>query len=116
MTFSVGSSTPLISLNDFQVDRELLAVGLKDYYTGHDAQNKRGMLNLSRPVQRGVVSDWEATERIWWSAFDQLDTSPTDQPVLLTDPSLNPTATREAIAQVNVNLTVLRLWLRCGFA
>jgi actin-related protein len=103
MTLTTTTRTILLTTNQFQ-DRELIPVGLKDYYTGEEVQQRRGMLSLLRPVQRGSVKDWAAVERLWEAAFDRLEVSPSDQPVLLSDPPLNPTANRERMAQVSLRL------------
>ena len=57
-------------------------------------------------MEHGAVTDWEAMERVWQAAFSQLRVSAADQPVLMTEPLLNPTANRENMTQVGVAATL----------
>ena len=41
----------------------------KDNYVGNDAQEKRGLLSLKHPIQRGKIMDWEDMEKIWHHAL-----------------------------------------------
>ena len=83
------------------------ALGLMEHYVGDEAQQKRGLLSLQRPMEHGVVSDWEAMERVWQAAFGQLRVSAADRPVLMTEPVLNPMANRENMTQVGVAAQLL---------
>lgn len=38
----------------------------KDAYIGAEAQRARGVLHLTSPIERGVVTDWPDMERILW--------------------------------------------------
>ncbi len=67
---------------------------------GDEAQAKRGVLTLTHPTERGVVKSWEDMERVWSHALHtQLRACPSAQPVLLTEPPMNPTANRERVVQ-----------------
>jgi actin len=67
---------------------------------GYEAMLNRGMLWLTYPLERGIVTDWEAMEQIWRHTFYyELRVDPADQPVLLTETPLNPKANRERMAQ-----------------
>ncbi|VUZ56470.1 unnamed protein product [Hymenolepis diminuta] len=53
------------------------------------------------PIEHGYVTDWEDMEKLWNQIFyNELRVSPEEQPVLLTDPPLNPKANRERIATI----------------
>jgi actin-related protein len=76
---------------------------IKDCYVGSEAQEHREMLALSYPIQRGVVTDWDAMEKLWDYTFtNELHVSPeaSNMPVLLTDAPLNPKVNRERMAQI----------------
>ena len=36
----------------------------KDYYIGEEAQQKRGMLLLRYPLERGIVQNWDDMEKV----------------------------------------------------
>ena len=56
----------------------------------------RPALQEKWPIHRGVVEDWDAMEKIWLHTFrSELRVNPRLQPVLLTEPPLNPKANRE---------------------
>merc|ERR1711998_330010 len=66
-------------------------------YYGDEAQCKRGILNMTYPIERRNIINWEAMENIWRHAIDnELPGSwvgPTD--VLLTEPPPNGKEPRE---------------------
>lgn len=72
----------------------------KDSFVGDEAQQLRGFYSLSYPVQHGLVTDWDAMQRIWEHAFHKLNRQPQDTPCLLADALLNPMGQREKTAQV----------------
>ncbi|PIA14306.1 actin-2 [Coemansia reversa NRRL 1564] len=72
-----------------------------DHFIGRQAEELRGLLKVSYPLEHGVVTDWEDMERIWSYIYnDELKTLSEEHPVLLTEAPLNPSANREQAAQV----------------
>ena len=68
---------------------------------GEEALAKRGMLNMRYPVDRGVAVSWEDMEAIWSHIFyNELEVSPEDYPVLLTEVPMNPKANREELTRI----------------
>ncbi|OMJ73231.1 hypothetical protein SteCoe_28105 [Stentor coeruleus] len=58
----------------------------KDAYVGDEAQMRRGVLNMSYPISRGIVQNWEDMERVWAHAFNnELRTATDDHPVFITN-------------------------------
>ena len=41
----------------------------KDAVVGHTAVKRRGVLQLTSPIQRGEVIDWQNAEKIWHHTF-----------------------------------------------
>ncbi|KAI9326454.1 actin family [Zopfochytrium polystomum] len=90
----------------------------KDAYVGDEAQAKRGILSLRYPIDRGVVTNWEDMERIWFGGTAQTrfflrlvaagtihsTTScvllPRSTPFYSAEAPLNPKANREKMMQV----------------
>jgi len=72
----------------------------QDYFVGDYAEQHRGILKLSYPMEHGVVTDWEAMENIWDYCYKQLQVDKEEHPVLLTEAALNPTENRLKAAQI----------------
>ena len=67
---------------------------LADHYVGEESMAYRNNVTLRHPLERGVVSQWEEMELVWNHAYHRLRASPEQQPVLMTDSVLNPSANR----------------------
>nr|ABO26621.1 actin [Haliotis discus discus] len=81
---------------------EAYMVGLRrDQYVGDEAQTKRGVLSMAYPIHNGIVTNWDDMERIWNHVyFRELRAHPMDQPVLMTEPPLNPKRNREKMTEI----------------
>ncbi|XP_032752683.1 actin-related protein T3 [Rattus rattus] len=68
---------------------------------GDQAQERRSFLSISYPVERGLISSWGDMEIMWKHIYDyNLNLNPSDGPVLVTEPALNPLADRQHISEV----------------
>ncbi|KAM4887117.1 actin-related protein T3 [Thomomys bottae] len=75
--------------------------GAAELCVGDQAQDRRGALSISYPVERGLVSSWGDMEIMWKHIFDyNLKLKPCDGPVLITEPALNPLANRQQTCEV----------------
>ncbi|XP_003797069.1 actin-related protein T1-like [Otolemur garnettii] len=85
----------------------------KNYSLGEEAQYKNETLYFRYPIERGLITGWEDMEKLWKHLFEcRLRVKPCDQPVLMTEPSLNPRETREKLAEMmfeNFNVPALYL-------
>ncbi|XP_069893270.1 actin-related protein T2 [Dipodomys merriami] len=73
----------------------------KKYFVGEEALYKQEALHLHRPIQRGLITGWEDMEKLWKHLFEwELGVKPSDRPVLMTEPSLNPRENREKMAEM----------------
>ncbi|XP_017367332.1 actin-related protein T1 [Cebus imitator] len=71
------------------------------YLVGQEALYKYEALYLHYPIQRGLVTGWDDMETLWKHLFEwELRVKPSQQPVLMTEPSLNPRAIREKVAEI----------------
>lgn len=78
-----GSNIDSESNADFDAGQK--GFGKKDYYVGYDALSKQGLLDISRPIQRGHVKDWDDLEKIYHHCFiNELKIDSTERPVLTT--------------------------------
>ena len=73
----------------------------KEYYVGKNADEKRGILKLSYPVEKGIIEDWDGMEKIWDHCFtNELRCQPSDHNVMLTEAPMNPKENREKMAEL----------------
>ena len=70
-----------------------------DTYVVGSATNQIGTILTSYPIHRGVVTNFEHLEQIFYSTFFEVDAQIGQHPVLLVEPPLNPKSTRERITQ-----------------
>jgi len=72
-----------------------------DIFIGDSAQNNRGLLKLTYPMEHGIVTNWSDMEKLWYHMFTQeLKIQPEEHPLLLTEAPLNPRSNRDAMCQV----------------
>ena len=77
------------------------SAGLKSKYIGQEAWEKRPLLRCQYPIDRGVITNWDAMEELWRHTFsNELRADPADHPVLLTEAVVDPKANREKMAEV----------------
>ena len=75
----------------------VMAGGLEgEIFIGPKAEEHRGLLSIKYPMEHGIVKDWRAMEQVWQYLYskEQLQTTPEDHPVLLTEAPLNPISNR----------------------
>lgn len=79
----------------------MACIGLKDSYVGNEAQKKRTILNLTYPIEHGIITNWDEMEKIWHYIFyNELRVAPDEHAVLLTEAPLNPKAHRERMTEI----------------
>ncbi|XP_021485830.1 actin-related protein T1 [Meriones unguiculatus] len=73
----------------------------KRYFVGEEAQCMYDGLYLHYPIERGLVTRWDDMEKLWKDLFEwELGVKPNEQPVFMTEPSLNPQETREKTTEI----------------
>ncbi|XP_077106189.1 actin-related protein T2 [Ranitomeya variabilis] len=84
-----------------RVRSPLTGIDQKICYIGEDAQARRGILALTYPVERGIITSWDDMEKIWSYVYNhELGLSASDQPVFLTETPLSPIANRKKMAEI----------------
>lgn len=74
---------------------------LPEIVVGDDANKYRQFLNLTYPMDNGIIKDWESMEALWEHTFtNELKINPKDHKILLTEPPMNPRKNREKMVEV----------------
>ncbi|KAH3680589.1 hypothetical protein WICPIJ_008209 [Wickerhamomyces pijperi] len=82
-------------------ERSLSDIEIKDIMCGDEASEVRSALQISYPMENGIIKNWEDMEHLWdYSFFERLQKDTTGQKVLLTEPPMNPLKNREKMVDV----------------
>ncbi|KAL0078614.1 actin family [Phycomyces blakesleeanus] len=74
---------------------------IKDIMIGDEAAALRNSLQMSYPMENGIIRNWEDMRHLWNYTFDEkLKVDPRDCKILLTEAPMNPRANREQMAQI----------------
>jgi len=76
---------------------------IKDIMVGDEAEEMRNMLEISYPVDKGIVQNWSDMEHLWNYTFSRMGVGTEDMKtrrILLTEPPMNPKSNREKLLQV----------------
>jgi len=71
-----------------------------DYVFGNDIEWMKKDLKIEYPINRGIIQDWDAMEKIWEHVFYQLHSYPEECNVMLTQPIMNPKDQAEKMIQI----------------
>lgn len=71
---------------------------------GDECSKVRSMLEISYPMQNGIVRDWDDMQLLYDYTFSssKLNVDPKNSKILLTEPPMNPTHNREKMAEVRI--------------
>ncbi|KAJ5066287.1 actin-related protein 2-a-related [Anaeramoeba ignava] len=75
-------------------------VEIKDIMVGEEAAKVRNMLQISYPLENGIVRNWEDMEILYDYTFEKLGIDGPNNSILLTEAPLNPTSNREKMAEL----------------
>ncbi|XP_046860409.1 actin-100-like [Xenia sp. Carnegie-2017] len=72
----------------------------KNFYVGDEGKHLHHVINMNKPVKKGLVHNWELFEKLLDEVFEELRCEADQYPVLLTEPVLVPKTQREDIVQL----------------
>lgn len=76
-------------------------VEIKDIMVGDEASKLRSMLEITYPLDNGIVRNWDDALHVWnYAFFEKMKINPKNSKVLLTEPPMNPKENREKMVQV----------------
>lgn len=80
-----------------------LPADLGDIVIGDLASQYRSMLQVTQPLEHGIIKNWEDMRELWnYTFFDKLRTDTRGRKILLTEPPMNPTKNRERMCQIMI--------------
>lgn len=75
-------------------------IEVKDLMVGDEANKLRSLLELSYPMENGIVRNWEDMCHVWdYTFFEKMQIDPTECKILLTDPPMNPISNRRKMLE-----------------
>jgi len=82
-------------------EEKIGGVEIKDVMFGDEAAAVRQNLQITYPLENGIVKSWSDMELLWDYTFkDKLHIDPAGCSVLLTEPPMNPTANRKKMGEI----------------
>jgi actin-related protein len=102
------------NVHQLLVDQDITVLCLVEdkSYVSYEAQSNRGMLTFKYPMEQGFVTNWHDMENIRHHRLNnELEVTPKDHPVLLSEPSLNQIVDRrqEEITESATNTIQIRI-------
>jgi len=76
----------------------------KDIYIADEAQKLRGVLNISYPIEHGIVKNNDDMVKVWThTIYNELRVEPSECSLMLTEAPMNPKSNREAMIDIAFN-------------
>ncbi len=76
-------------------------IEVKDIMVGTEAQKLRQMLQITYPLDNGIIRNWQDMEHVWDYTFNErLKVNPKGAKILLTEAPMNPKQNREKMIEV----------------
>ncbi|EMR11597.1 hypothetical protein PNEG_00040 [Pneumocystis murina B123] len=86
-----------------RVEEQMIDTPIRDIMVGDEAAAVRNMLQISYPMENGIIRNWEDMQYIWDYTFNEkLKVDTRDRKILLTEPPMNPLANREKMCEVMI--------------
>ncbi|KAI2409217.1 Arp2/3 complex subunit, actin nucleation center [Ophidiomyces ophidiicola] len=74
---------------------------VKDIMCGDEAAAARSMLQISYPMENGIVRNWDDMQHLWnYTFYEKMKIDPTGRKIMLTEPPMNPLKNREQMCEV----------------
>ncbi|KAL7418465.1 Actin-related protein 2 [Cryptotrichosporon argae] len=74
---------------------------LRDLMVGDEAAENRSFLQMTQPMEHGIVKNWDDMQHLWDYTFaEKLQVDTAGRKVLLTEPPMNPKVNRHKMAEV----------------
>ena len=67
---------------------------------GDEVLSHEGKLNITWPMENGIINDWDKIQSIWEYAYEQMEREPDEHPVLMTEAPSNPTKNKQKMLEI----------------
>nr|WOD57884.1 Arp2D2 [Drosophila seguyi] len=93
---------PIIRAGNRIDDEAVKHLHIDDVIVGDEASKLRSLLELTYPMDKGVVRNWGDMCHVWDYTFGpkKMNIDPTNTKIMLTEPPMNPTKNREKMIEV----------------
>ncbi|KAI4530242.1 hypothetical protein MG293_020098 [Ovis ammon polii] len=92
-----GTEAPLAvfptTLGKLRHEKLLVGMEEEDWFIGNEVPKNRGKLNLLYPISRAAITNWDDMEKV-------LHVAPEQHPLLMAEPPLNSTSSKERLSQI----------------
>ncbi|CAG8569893.1 10638_t:CDS:2, partial [Paraglomus brasilianum] len=84
-----------------RAEEKIGSVEIRDIMVGDEAAELRSILQMSYPMENGIVKKWDDMRHLWdYTLFQKLKCDPKECKVLLTEPPMNPLSNRREMVRV----------------
>lgn len=94
-TFPNATYPALVGRPILRTQTKYKNVDIQPIMVGHEASRVRNLLDLSYPMETGIIKNWEDQNHVWKYGFDLLKVNTKETRVLVTEPVNNPMSSRE---------------------
>ncbi|CCJ29936.1 unnamed protein product [Pneumocystis jirovecii] len=102
MCMTLGTNFPdyvfpsIVGRPILRVEEQIGTSVIKDIMVGDEATAVRNMLQISYPMENGIIRNWDDMQHLWDYTFgEKLKIDTKDRKILLTEPPMNPLSNRE---------------------
>lgn len=76
-------------------------IELKDIMCGTEAAAARSMLQITYPIDNGIIRNWEDMEHLWdYTFYERLKIDPKEYKILITEAAMNPLKNRREMVKM----------------
>ncbi|CAD6568367.1 MAG: Arp2/3 complex subunit, actin nucleation center [Tremellales sp. Tagirdzhanova-0007] len=84
-----------------RAEERLGSTSIRDLMVGDEAAENRSYLQVTQPMEHGIVRNWADMRHLWDYTFDEkLKVDTKGMKILLTEPPMNPKANRQKMCEV----------------
>ena len=100
-TFPSIVGRPILRTEERSLSAANLPTDLGDIVVGDEAAKYRSLLQVTHPLEHGIIKNWEDMMELWnYTFFDKLKTDTRGRKILLTEPPMNPLKNRERMCEI----------------